>query len=340
MNSTYICRFVIALLIVLSFVRAAHPQDNKQRPSARRPKVIRKSTDVLKREAINRAEPVYPPLARAAKVSGSVTVEVTINEEGDVISARAISGHPLLRDSAIDAARKWRFNPTKLSSVPVEVIGKIVFDFSLNGKDAEPEEKSIATLEKQVRDTPNSDRAHYDLGEAYIKAQRYSEAVPALKEAIRINPQSPDALYELGWAYLKLERNEEAAEVLSKVVSLDPDYWRNDIAYFALGVVNLRLDRYEEAAKALTESIKISPKVLDSHLSLGLVNYHLGKYQDAIGSFKRVLEIDIRPVSGHYWLGKTYLQVGDKQSALKEYQILSRIDSEIAEQLLSEIKSK
>lgn len=95
------------------------------------PKIIRKSGGVLQQSAIRRVEPVYPPLAKAAEVSGAVVVEITVDEQRDVISARAISGHPLLKDAAVDAARGWKFSPMTLGGVPVKVIGTITFNFSL-----------------------------------------------------------------------------------------------------------------------------------------------------------------------------------------------------------------
>jgi protein TonB len=70
-----------------------------------------------------------PPLARAARISGSVVVEVMIDEVGNVISARALSGHPLLKDAAVDAARQWQFAPTLLSGAAVKVIGTLTFNF-------------------------------------------------------------------------------------------------------------------------------------------------------------------------------------------------------------------
>jgi protein TonB len=74
--------------------------------------------------------PDYPPLARAAQVSGSVVVEVAIDEEGNVFHARALSGHPLLKDAAIEAARGWKFAPTTLEGKAVKVIGSLTFNFT------------------------------------------------------------------------------------------------------------------------------------------------------------------------------------------------------------------
>lgn len=80
---------------------------------------------------MRKIEPTYPALAKAARVTGSVVVEITIDENGNVISAVPLSGHPLLKNAAAEAARGWKFAPTKLSGVPVKVIGTITFNFQM-----------------------------------------------------------------------------------------------------------------------------------------------------------------------------------------------------------------
>ena len=100
------------------------------------PQPVRKSGGVLQASALRRVQPPYPPLAKAARLSGAVVVEVTVDQEGDVLSARAVSGHPLLKDCAMSAARGWKFKPTTLSGTPVKVIGTITFDFSIGGDSA------------------------------------------------------------------------------------------------------------------------------------------------------------------------------------------------------------
>jgi protein TonB len=80
--------------------------------------------------AISLPKPPYPPAAIAVQAKGAVSVQVTIDEQGKVISARAASGHILLRQVAEQAAWKARFTPTKLSNVPVKVTGVIVYNFT------------------------------------------------------------------------------------------------------------------------------------------------------------------------------------------------------------------
>jgi periplasmic protein TonB len=87
------------------------------------------SGGVLNGKAISLPKPAYPPIARAAHAAGTVTVQVLIDENGSVVSAKAVSGHPLLQAVAVAAARQARFSPTKLSGQPVKVTGVIQYNF-------------------------------------------------------------------------------------------------------------------------------------------------------------------------------------------------------------------
>ena len=76
------------------------------------------------------AQPIYPAAARAVRAGGRVEVQVVIDETGRVISASVVNGNTLLRESALNAARKSTFTPTKLSDEPVKVSGVIVYNFN------------------------------------------------------------------------------------------------------------------------------------------------------------------------------------------------------------------
>lgn len=84
---------------------------------------------VLNGKATYLAKPAYPQAARQMRISGAVNVQVTIDEKGNVVSAAIVSGHPLLRPGALDAARQSKFTPTLLSNQPVKVTGVIVYQF-------------------------------------------------------------------------------------------------------------------------------------------------------------------------------------------------------------------
>jgi periplasmic protein TonB len=100
-------------------------------PAPAPPRKLTVSGGVLQGSAIKKVQPPYPPIARAARASGAVQIQVTISEEGRVIEASVIGGHPLLRDAALQAARQWVFKPTELTGVPVKVQGVLTFNFTL-----------------------------------------------------------------------------------------------------------------------------------------------------------------------------------------------------------------
>ncbi|HVF31103.1 MAG TPA: TonB family protein [Pyrinomonadaceae bacterium] len=91
------------------------------------PKII--SAGVINGAAVSLPKPEYPAAGRAAAASGTVSVQVTVDESGNVISATPISGHPLLRAAAQDAAAKAKFSATQMSGQPVKTTGVITYNF-------------------------------------------------------------------------------------------------------------------------------------------------------------------------------------------------------------------
>jgi TonB family protein len=89
------------------------------------------SGGVLNGKAVSKPAPEYPEIARAARASGTVTVQVLLDEEGNVVSASAVSGHPLLQQAAVAAARQAKFSPTRLAGQPVKVSGVVTYNFVL-----------------------------------------------------------------------------------------------------------------------------------------------------------------------------------------------------------------
>ena len=80
---------------------------------------------------VNKVQPLYPPLARQTRISGTVKLHAIIGKDGSVQQLQVVSGHPLLVQSALDAVRQWRYQPTLLNGEPVEVDTEIDVIFSL-----------------------------------------------------------------------------------------------------------------------------------------------------------------------------------------------------------------
>lgn len=90
------------------------------------------SGGVLNGRALKKPQPDYPSAGKMARASGTVVVQITVDEKGDVVSAAAVSGHPVLRKASEEAARRATFTPTKLCGQPVKVTGVVSYNFILN----------------------------------------------------------------------------------------------------------------------------------------------------------------------------------------------------------------
>src|ERR1700739_872760 len=93
---------------------------------------IRQGGSVQAALLVNKVQPVYPPLARQTRISGTVRLHALISKTGQVEQLEVISGHPLLVRAAMDAVQQWRYKPTLLNGEPVEVDTTIDVIFSLN----------------------------------------------------------------------------------------------------------------------------------------------------------------------------------------------------------------
>lgn len=330
---------------------------------------VRKTGDELLEGVVKWEEPEYPPIARLARAGGPVVVELEINEQGDVVSARVVSGHPLLQAATLKAARAWKFKPAKVNDVPVRLAGSITYTFPI----AEPlfNQKTIAALERQVQDNPASAEARYELGAAYIELTRYGEAVLQLAAAIRINPRYAEAYLKLGHAYSHLRSYDKALEAFTEAARLNPD---SSEAFHAIGLVHVQKGKYEEAINAFKHSLEVEGPITTSyfllgkcyvllnrpaeavayykqglakyaesdmgHFGLGEAYFALERFDEAIDEFKEAIKLSVGPgtAEARYSLGLSYLKTGDKDSALKEYEILKRFREDLAERLLEEIR--
>jgi TonB family protein len=107
---------------------AVPPEPAQTKARDQRPEMI--AGGVLNGKATTLPKPFYTKAARAAKAKGAVSVKIIIDEEGNVISTEALSGHPLLRPAAVAAARQAKFRPTRLSGHLIKVWGVIVYNFA------------------------------------------------------------------------------------------------------------------------------------------------------------------------------------------------------------------
>jgi len=333
--------------------------------------VIPKSEADLRASATHSPEPIYPPLAKAAHVVGSVVVQVTIDESGKVIAAKAISGHPLLKDSAVSAALQWQFTPATQSGVQVKVAGSITFTFQAR-PDSGPD--SVEAMEKSVREHPDSAEARYKLARAYDREMRQADAIRVLKEALKIDPALPGAYATLGQYLMRSELNDQALDPLKQALRLDP---HNQTLHLDLALAYTKLQRIEEAIEPCKEAIKDDPSAPGPYSALAAVYSMAGRFEEAVEPFKEAIkrQSEADPVPGLYndyinlatvysklgrtaeqidalkhaialgpripdgyvELGMAYVKLGDKKSAMEQYNALNRLDRELARSLKQQI---
>ena len=95
------------------------------------PQRIRVGGNVQQAKLVNQPKPVYPPLAKQARIQGTVRFNAIIGRDGAIANLTVVSGHPLLVPSALEAVRQWKYQPTLLNGEPVEVVTQIDVNFTL-----------------------------------------------------------------------------------------------------------------------------------------------------------------------------------------------------------------
>jgi TonB family protein len=286
MSSRSLSRIILVLfassLSLSSVVQARSGQDSG-------PKIIRKAGGVLQGEATYRVAPAYPPLAKAARISGTVIVEVLIDVTGNVESARALSGHPLLKDAAVNAARQWTFAPTSLSGTPVKVVGTISFAFQAEDSDERSKgEKRIEAARQAVEADPYSAQTHFDLGEAYYDNDRLEEAIKAYEQALQLKPDYLGAYREIAEAYKQTKRFDEAIRIYKKALEYFP---RSIEMLDRLAWAYVKLGKMEEAERYLTEAVLIDDSSATLHEHLGDLYQMQGKFEQARSEWQKALSL-------------------------------------------------
>jgi protein TonB len=102
-------------------------------PPPKQTQRIKLGGQVVAAKLLAQPQPVYPPLARQARIQGNVVLHAIIDKDGRVGELQVISGHPLLVQSALEAVKNWRYQPTQLNGDPVEVDTTITVSFVLGG---------------------------------------------------------------------------------------------------------------------------------------------------------------------------------------------------------------
>jgi protein TonB len=102
-------------------------------PKMATPQRVRVSSGVSSGLLIRKVSPTYPPLARQARIQGTVILQAQISKDGSIQNLQLISGHPMLAPAAIEAVKQWKYKPYLLNGEPVEVETQVQVNFTLAG---------------------------------------------------------------------------------------------------------------------------------------------------------------------------------------------------------------
>jgi len=150
------CRIALLAALLAAVALPVRGQDQSAIPGApadampQKTMRIRVSGNIMQGQIIHSVAPVYPPIARAAQVVGTVVLHAIIATDGSVKQLDVVSGPPLLVQAALDAVKQWRYRPTELNAQPIEIDTTIQVVFTLGDAPSPASEPTDAQLHADI----------------------------------------------------------------------------------------------------------------------------------------------------------------------------------------------
>jgi Flp pilus assembly protein TadD len=170
---------------------------------------------------------------------------------------------------------------------------------------------------------PDLAEAHYGLGLALARLDRYQEAVSSFKEALHYKPGWTRALKDLGVTYLKLKHWPEAEKAFKIALKHQP---QDAEAYYDLGVAAGKQGKHKEAREAFEKALRLKPDYIQALNNLGMADIKLNRWAEAKSSFEKALGLKADDPEAHLGLLACYIQQGDSEGAARTYKALSTLD--------------
>ena len=337
--------------------------------------VLRISEEVLRQAAVVLPEPQYPPYAELARASGPVQVELIIDQNGVVTTARATSGNPVLFDAATSAARKARFLMSAFSDRPTAAYSVLTYNFARPvevvsvPRNASPPATTDARLEKSasaenkslplnesakpapvttpvsnnnpVATDTKSSAGYFNKGIASLASAKYKDAIESLTQAVAVDPQDAMAHAKLGLAYSALGEHKPAIAEFKQAIKLNRAFVDAD-SYFRLGVAYLALSDYASAIDPLKQALYgVKAKVLEDRTKSTAgpteaeINDALGRAYYGTGSYRQAVKAFETAVRLKPNLASSHFGLG-----LSYMEVGDKRSAEKAEQTLRKLNSK
>lgn len=205
------------------------------------------ASDIPPNALIKRVEPVYPPIAKAAHITGTVALEFTITTTGDVADIKVRSGPAMLQQAAIDAVKQWKYRPMLLNGKPFAVRSSAVFNFGFDPasaddrKEQEVNERVSPFMMKCVDLLNRNDPGSLEACRQEVELEK--EYPPKRREMDRLSSHDECGLALLGFAHAPkaaLEQFEMEIDLIPGVLTEENAeyawaYWHRGVARMQLG---------------------------------------------------------------------------------------------------------
>jgi TonB family protein len=244
-----------------------------------------------------RVDPIFPPIAKAARIVGTVVFDIRVGVNGKVEQMKVVSGPAMLQQAAIDGLKHWDFAPFQKDGIPVAATGRVSIIFSLGKDDPTPKEDEIATRYFAVdRDCINMSRSGGDLQQlaaACKRAAEIAEEFPADRRFI----EKRGAFVYASWALLRAGDVPAARHYADRAVETillgHDDNSGSNAAYSVRGMVEARQGDLNAADRDLTTAEEFERKAIDWAKS---VKFEHG--EDYRHSLQQDLEIHAKILQG------------------------------------------
>lgn len=312
-------------------------------PPPATPEVMNTMVDLgdLSSRAVTLVKPEYTAEARNAGISGTVTLQLRLDEEGAVVSSKALNEIPMgLTEQALAAALRTRFKPAIVNGLPSPSVGTITYNFKMDRIDPvamivqadelrnrDSCEKAIGAYTKVIELDPKQEKAFFGRGVCHLTQMNFDRAVSDLNTAIDLNKSDADSYYYLAIAKEYLGDAPAASSNFAKAVILLPDLSsRPLIGCLYLGR-SMRTE-YESAAaadeivKSCDSALRTPPEYLTSllHVKRGIGYLLRSDYDGAIADFESAKQSNPRFKTVDVHLLNAYSSRGLARYRKKDYE--------------------
>ena len=197
---------------------------------------------------------------------------------------------------------------------------------------------AITSFERAIELDPDQIRAHYSLGNAYIRQgsvqkgaelirkyqnlKPYMNLVSQLEIAIQQNPNNSERWHQLGRLHAQYGRFEKGVTPLEQAIKLSPNNWE---VYNILAVCHMRLNQLDNMQRVCETAVRLAPDQPKAHNTLGMSYFLQRRYSDATQSFTTAIRLDPHNPEFHENLGETYKRLGEPKKAAQEFRIARQL---------------